>query len=84
VNSAVQPKSGSPMYRTLRRGATMKSKLLQKKSYSLDQSDEVLDYEQENTEDPSEPLEAARNRATRSTRLLMPRPLRKHSAQSGA
>jgi hypothetical protein len=62
----------------------MKSKLLQKKSYSLDQSDEVLAEQQENTEDSSEPLEAARNRTTRSTWLLMPRPLRKHSSQSGA
>jgi hypothetical protein len=35
----------SPVYRTLRRGVpTIKSKPLQKKSYSLDRSDEVLDY----------------------------------------
>jgi hypothetical protein len=52
----------------------MKSKLLQKKSYSLDQSDEVLEDQQENTEDSSEPLEATRNRTTRSTWLLTPRP----------
>jgi hypothetical protein len=52
----------------------MKSKLLQKKSYSLDQSDEVLDGQRENIEDPPEPLEAARNRTTRSTWLLRPRP----------
>jgi hypothetical protein len=50
----------------------MKSKLLQKKGYILDQSDEVLDDQQENTEDSSEPLEAARNRTTQSTWLLTP------------
>jgi hypothetical protein len=62
----------------------MKSKLLQKISYSqTHQSHEVLDDQQENTEDPSEPLEASRNRTTRSTWLLTPR-LRKHSSQSRA
>jgi hypothetical protein len=49
----------------------MKSKLLQKKSYSLDQSDEVADGQQENIEDSSEPVEATRIRATRSTRPKM-------------
>jgi hypothetical protein len=62
----------------------MKSKLLQKKSYCLHQSDEVLDDQQENTEDTSENLEATRNRTTRSTWLLTPRPLHKHSSGSGA
>jgi hypothetical protein len=52
----------------------MKSKLLQKKSYSqTHRSDEVLDDQQETTEEPSEPLEAARNRATWSSWLLTPR-----------
>jgi hypothetical protein len=61
----------------------MKSKLLQKISYSqTHQSDDLLDDQQENTEDSSEPLEATRNRATRSTWLLTPRPARKHSSQS--
>jgi hypothetical protein len=52
----------------------MRSKLLQKKIPSLDQSDEVVDVQQENIEDSSEPLGATRNRTTRSTWLLMPRP----------
>jgi hypothetical protein len=53
----------------------MKSKLLQKISYSqTHQSDEVLDDQQENIEDSSEPLEATRNRTARSTWLLTPRP----------
>jgi hypothetical protein len=43
----------------------MKSKLLQKKSYNQTHlSDEVLDDQQENTEDMSENLEATRNRTT--------------------
>jgi hypothetical protein len=54
----------------------MKSKLLQKISYSLDRSDDMLVDRQENTEDSSECVEASRNRTTRSTWLLMPRPLR--------
>jgi hypothetical protein len=63
----------------------MKSKLLQRKGYSqTQQSDEVLDDQQENTEDSSEPFEATRNRTTRSNWLLTPRPLRKHCSQSGA
>jgi hypothetical protein len=53
----------------------MKSKLLQKQSYSQTrQSDEVVDDQQENIEDSSESLEAARHRTTRSTWLLTPRP----------
>jgi hypothetical protein len=53
----------------------MKSKLLQKISHSqTHRSDDLLDYQKENTEDPSEPLEAARNRTTQSTWLLTPRP----------
>ena len=64
-----------PVYRTPYKGCpTMKSKLLQKKSYGLNQSREVLDDQQENTEDSSEPLEATRKRTTRSTWLLTPRP----------
>ena len=43
----------------------MKSKLLQKKSYGLNQSDEGLDDQKENAEDSSENLEASRNRTTR-------------------
>jgi hypothetical protein len=76
VKSAVQPKSLFPMYRTPFTGgvSAVKSKLLQKISYSLDRSDEVLDDQRENTEDSSEPLEATRNRTTRSTWLLTPRP----------
>jgi hypothetical protein len=63
----------------------MKSKLLQKISYSqTHQSHDLLDDQQENTEGPSKPTEAARNRTTRSTWLLTPRPLRKHSSGSGA
>jgi hypothetical protein len=61
----------------------MKSKLLQKKSDSLDRSDEVLADQHENIEDSSEPLEATRKRKTQSTWLLMPRPFRKHSSRSG-
>jgi hypothetical protein len=53
----------------------MKSKLLQKISYSqTHQSDEVLDNQQENTEDSSESLEAARHPTTGSTWMLTPRP----------
>jgi hypothetical protein len=53
----------------------MKSKLLQKISYSqTHQADDVLDDQQEKTEDTSVPLEATRNRTTRSTWLLTPRP----------
>jgi hypothetical protein len=52
----------------------MKSKLFQRISYSLDRSDDVLDDQQENIEDSSESLEAARDRTTRSTWLLTPRP----------
>jgi hypothetical protein len=64
------------MYRTVKEGCpAMKSKLLQKTSHSqTHQSDEVLDDQQENIEDSSEPLEATRNRTTRSTWLLTPRP----------
>jgi hypothetical protein len=62
----------------------MKSKLLQKISYSLDRSDEVLDGLHENIEDSSEPLEATRNRTARSTWLLTLRPLRNHNSGSGA
>jgi hypothetical protein len=64
----------------------MKSKLLQKISYSqTHQSDDLLDDQQENTDDSSEPLGVStRNRTTRSTWLLTPRPLRKHSSGSGA
>jgi hypothetical protein len=54
----------------------MKSKLLQKKSYSLDETDGVLDDQRENTKDSCVPLEAAGNRATRSTWLSTPRPSR--------
>jgi hypothetical protein len=58
----------------------MNAKLLQKKSYSqTHQSDEVLDDRQEKTEDTSVPLDATRNRTTRSTWLLTPRPLRKRN-----
>jgi hypothetical protein len=53
----------------------MKSKLLQPKSYNqTHRSDEVPDDQHENTEGPSEPLEATPNRTTRSTWLLTPRP----------
>lgn len=53
----------------------MKSKLLQKISYSQTHpSDEVLDEQQENIEDSSEPLEAARHRTSQSTWLLTPCP----------
>jgi hypothetical protein len=62
----------------------MKSKLLQKISNSLDRSDEVVDDQQANIENSSESLEAARHRTTRSTWMLTPRPLRKHSSGSGA
>jgi hypothetical protein len=51
----------------------MKSKLLHKKRYG-NQSHEVLDEQQENAEDSSEPLEATPNRTTRSTWLLTRRP----------
>jgi hypothetical protein len=51
----------------------VKSRLLQKQSFSH-QSDEVLDDQQENTEDSSVPLEAARHRTSQSTWLLTPRP----------
>jgi hypothetical protein len=72
-------------YLTHFRGApAMKSKLLQKKSYCLDKSDALLDGQQENIEDSSEPFEAARLRTISSTWLLTPRPLRKHSSGSGA
>jgi hypothetical protein len=64
-----------PAYRVLYKGCpTMKSKLLQKKSYSLDRPDAVLDDQQENIEDSSEPLEAARNRPTRPCWLLTSKP----------
>jgi hypothetical protein len=52
----------------------MKSKLLQKICYKLDRPSEVLYGQQENTEDSPEPLEATRNRKTRSPWLLKPRP----------
>jgi hypothetical protein len=52
----------------------MKSKLLKKITYDVIQSREVVNDRQENIEDSSEPVEAARNRTTRSTWLLMPRP----------
>ena len=73
--SAVQPKSGprrtGPLYSGV---SAMRSKLLQKITYSqTHQSDEMLADQQENTQGPSEPLDAAPNRATRSTWLLMPR-----------
>jgi hypothetical protein len=55
----------------------MNSKLLQPKNYSCNQSPEGLDDQQENTEDPSEPSDATRNRTTRSTWLLTPRPATK-------
>jgi hypothetical protein len=61
----------------------MKSKLLQKKIPSLDRSSEVLDRQQENIEDSSEPFEATANRATQSTWLLRPRPLRKPDHSPG-
>ncbi len=51
----------------------MKSKLLQKKRYG-NQSHDVVDGQQENIEEPSLPLEAARNRTTRHCWLLTPRP----------
>jgi hypothetical protein len=74
-----------PVYLTHCRGApAMKSKLLHKKGYCLDKSDALLDGQQENIEDSSEPFEAARHRTIRSTWLLTPRPLRKHSLGSGA
>jgi hypothetical protein len=63
----------------------MKSNLLQKISYSqTHQSDDLLDGQQENIEDSSEPLEGTRNRTNRSTWLLTPTPLRKHDSQFGA
>jgi hypothetical protein len=52
----------------------MRSKLLQKQSYGVNQSRTVVDDQQENTEDPPDPLEATRNRTTRSTWRLTPRP----------
>jgi hypothetical protein len=53
----------------------MKSKLLQKISYSqTNQSDDLLDDQQENIEDSSVPLEGTGNRRARSTRLLTPKP----------
>ena len=53
----------------------MKSKLLQKISYSQTyQSDEVLMGHQENTEGSSEPLNATRARTIRSSWLLSPGP----------
>jgi hypothetical protein len=61
----------------------MKSKLLKKKSYGVCQTREVVDGQQENIEDSSVPLEAARNRTSQSTWLLTPCPLRNHSSQSG-
>jgi hypothetical protein len=62
----------------------MKSKLLQKISCSqTNQSDEGLDGQRENAKDSSERLEGTRNRTTRSTWLLTPRPLRKYSSRSG-
>jgi hypothetical protein len=47
------------------------------------QPSEVVDGQQENIVDPSEPLEATRNRTTRP-RLLTNRALRKNSSQPGA
>jgi hypothetical protein len=71
VKSGIQPKYVSRLPDPFHKGCpTTKSKLLQKKSDSLDESDEVLDDQPENTEDSSEPSEA-RNR---TTRLLTPRP----------
>jgi hypothetical protein len=87
VKSAVKPKSCSRCTESLLQGgvSAMKSKLLQKISYSqTHQSDEVLDSQQENIEDSSEPFEAIRNRTTRSNWLLMPRRLHKHSSQPEA
>jgi hypothetical protein len=54
----------------------MRSKLLKKKSYGVNQSREVVGGQLENSEDSSERLEATRNRTTRSTWLLTPRPAR--------
>jgi hypothetical protein len=62
----------------------MKSKLLQKKIPSLDQQDKRLDGQPKKTEDLSEPVEATRGGTTQSIWLLMPKPLRKHTSQSGA
>jgi hypothetical protein len=53
---------------------TMNSKLLWRKSYGVKQLREGLGGQQENIEGLSEPLEATRNRTTRSTWLLTPRP----------
>jgi hypothetical protein len=52
----------------------MNSKLLWRKSYGVKQLREGLGGQQENIEGLSEPLEATRNRTTRSTWLLTPRP----------
>jgi hypothetical protein len=53
----------------------VKSKLLQKINHTqTHQANEVLDEQQENAEDSSEPLEATPIRTTRSTWLLTRRP----------
>jgi hypothetical protein len=64
------------MVKSYRGGVSaMKSKLPQTISYSqTHRSREVVDVQLENIEDSSEPLEGTRNRTTRSTWLLMPRP----------
>ncbi|MDX6459135.1 MAG: hypothetical protein QOJ51_5311 [Acidobacteriaceae bacterium] len=81
MNSRGVVKSGSRCTGPPYRGYTaMKSKLLQK----IDKSREGPDGQRENTEESSVPLEATRNRKTRSTWLLTLRPLSNHSSQSGA
>jgi hypothetical protein len=53
----------------------MKSKLLQKKSYGVNQSHEGLDGQQENIEDSSTPRKGHQPPPDRVTRRLTPRPL---------
>jgi hypothetical protein len=53
--SVVQPKLVSRLPDSKKGGTTMKSKLLQKKSYDVNQSREVVDGQQENIEGSSLP-----------------------------
>jgi hypothetical protein len=53
---------------------TMKSKLLQKKSYGVNQSHEVVDGQQENIEDSSSPWRGHETPSIPSTRSLTLRP----------
>jgi hypothetical protein len=56
----------------------MKSKLLQKKSYGVNQSREVVDGQHENIEDSSRPWTHTKLHTTKSTWQLTPR----HASQT--